>query len=62
MKQIGVDVGHAVHALRSIDRDGWDTLVLVAGDGDLFPLAEHLVEERSVNLIVLGAPERLVRC
>jgi len=57
IKQIGVDVGLAVHALRSIDRDRWDTLVLVAGDGDFFPLAEYLVEHRGVRLIVLGSPE-----
>ena len=57
IKQIGVDVGLAVHAVRSIDRDRWDTLVLVAGDGDFYPLAEYLVEQRGVRLIVLGSPE-----
>jgi hypothetical protein len=57
MKQVGVDVGLAIQVLRSLDRDGWDTLVLVAGDGDFYPLAEDLVERRGVRLIVLGAPE-----
>ena len=57
IKQVGVDVGLAVHAIRSIDRDRWDTLVLVAGDGDFYPLAEYLVEQRGVRLIVLGSPE-----
>ena len=53
MKQVGVDVGLAIQVLRSFERDGWDTLVLVAGDGDFFPLAEDLVERHGVRLIVL---------
>lgn len=57
MKQVGVDVALAIYAVRSLDRDHWDTMILVAGDGDLFPLAEYLVEERGVRLIVLGSPE-----
>ncbi len=58
MKQVGVDVGLAIAVLRSLDRDGWGTLVLVAGDGDFFPLAKDLIEHRGVRLIILGAPER----
>ncbi len=40
------------HYGRSIATAG-DTLVLVAGDGDFYPLAEDLVERRGVRLIVL---------
>jgi hypothetical protein len=57
VKQVGVDVGLAVSAVLSHERDLWETLVLVAGDGDFYPLAEYLVEQRSVRLIVLGVPE-----
>lgn len=57
IKQVGVDVGLAVQVLQSVDRDRWDTLVLVAGDGDFFPLAEYLVEQKGIRLIVLGSPE-----
>ncbi len=56
-KQVGVDVALAVHAMRSLERDRWTTLVLVAGDGDFYPLAEHLVEQRGVRLIVLASLE-----
>lgn len=57
MKQVGVDVDLAVHVMHSLERDRWNTVVLVAGDGDFYPLAQHIVEQRGVRLIVLGAPE-----
>jgi uncharacterized LabA/DUF88 family protein len=56
-KQVGVDVSLTVEAMRSVDRDRWDHLILIAGDGDFYPLAEHLVEERGVQLTLLGSPE-----
>jgi uncharacterized LabA/DUF88 family protein len=54
-KQVGVDVDLALTISRSHSRDDWNTLILLAGDGDFYPLVQRLVEEHSVRVILVAA-------
>ena len=53
--QKGVDVGLALHLLKSYKRRGWRTLFLAAGDGDFSEVIEYLVEEENVDVYLIGS-------
>jgi uncharacterized LabA/DUF88 family protein len=53
--QKGVDVALAFHLIRSHGNRGWDKLVLAAGDADFFEPIVYLVEERNVELHLVGS-------
>lgn len=55
MTQKGVDVGLALHLLKSFNRRRWSTLFLAAGDGDFSEVIEYLVEEENVDVYLIGA-------
>ncbi len=57
--QKGVDVGLALHLLKSFNRRKWSTLSLAAGDGDFSEVIEYLVEDGNVDVYLIGA-ERAV--
>jgi uncharacterized LabA/DUF88 family protein len=54
-KQVGVDVALACELLASHSRCRWDTLILVAGDGDLVPPLQQLVEQSAIRVILVGS-------
>lgn len=53
--QKGVDVGLACTLIRSHNSRGWNKLVLGAGDADFFEPIEYLVENRNVELHLIGS-------
>jgi uncharacterized LabA/DUF88 family protein len=53
--QKGVDVGLALHLIKSFHRRHWRTLFLAAGDGDFSEVIEYLVEEHGVDVYLIGA-------
>jgi uncharacterized LabA/DUF88 family protein len=53
--QKGVDVGLALHLMKSFHRRHWRTLFLAAGDGDFSEVIEYLVEEENVDVYLIGA-------
>ena len=54
LRQKGVDIGLARAIERSYHADGWNHLVLSAGDGDFAELVEDLVEREQVTVTILG--------
>jgi uncharacterized LabA/DUF88 family protein len=52
--QKGVDVGLAVHLMKSYHRRRWKTLFLAAGDGDFAEVVQYLVEDENVEMYLLG--------
>jgi len=54
IQQKGVDVGLAFNLMRSFQNKGWNKLFLAAGDGDFHEVVQHLVENESVSLILIG--------
>jgi uncharacterized LabA/DUF88 family protein len=53
-RQKGVDIGLALRIDRSQVNDGWNHLVLVAGDADFVELVQELVERRDVVVTLVG--------
>lgn len=57
--QKGVDVDLALRIDRSYRAEGWNHLVLVAGDGDFAELVGDLVEREGVRLTVVGSRQSI---
>jgi uncharacterized LabA/DUF88 family protein len=52
-KQMGVDVGLAVAAVASLERDRWKRLVLITGDGNFCPLVTY-VRDAGADVMLVG--------
>jgi len=54
--QKAVDVGLAFHLMRSFSKVRWTKLYLMSGDGDFHEVVQHLVENESVHVTIIGTP------
>lgn len=59
IQQKAVDVGLAFHLMRSHGHRKWRTLFLAAGDSDFHEVAQHLVENEGVRLILIGSEQTI---
>jgi uncharacterized LabA/DUF88 family protein len=53
-RQKGVDVGLALGIVKSLERDRWTKLALIAGDADFSELVQDLVEQHNVEVTLIG--------
>lgn len=58
-RQKGVDVGLALAIERSYRTDGWNRLVLAAGDADFAELVAHLAQHEGVRVTLLSDEKSL---
>lgn len=60
-RQKGVDVGLAFNMWRSHQNRGWTKLVLGGGDADFSEVVQWLVEEKNVELHLIGSTRSISR-